>query len=121
MINNNNTRATTEITTKSNTTTTNENNTIDTAQIAITIKQPIQQSAFDKNMTENCLIGDDITKYNNAHVRLYFQNINSAMNDGSWQQWTKAYKQLNEWNVDVVGVAETNVKWNSKNVNIAKN
>jgi hypothetical protein len=55
--------------------------------------------------------GDLLTK-TKAHntLRLYFQNAN-GISKNQWLDWTNASSQINNLQIDITGIAETNVSW----------
>jgi hypothetical protein len=48
------------------------------------------------------------------HIRLYFKNINGIKNYKSWEIWEHACYTLRSYSVDIFGVSETNIKWDTK-------
>jgi exonuclease III len=62
---------------------------------------------------ENHPFGDLIsTPKTEGTIRIYFQNVNSIYKFQSWNTLQEAISSLKEFEVDIFGFAETNVKWN---------
>jgi hypothetical protein len=56
----------------------------------------------------------------NNHVRFYFKNINGIRNYNSWEIWEHACQTLKSYSIDIFGVSETNIKWDTKLRNDAR-
>jgi hypothetical protein len=54
-------------------------------------------------------------------IRLYLKNINGIKSYNTWSNWNTACKELIHMGIDIFGVTETNLKWNTKNVMEARN
>lgn len=53
-------------------------------------------------------------------IRFLFQNINGIRSYNEWSPWTHACHSLQELQVDIFGIAETNIKWNKKHQTTAR-
>jgi hypothetical protein len=65
--------------------------------------------------TENFPFGDLLSSTKPAGaIRLFFQNVNGIRSYNSWAPWANACNSLNDLQVDIFGIAETNLKWNTR-------
>ena len=55
--------------------------------------------------------GDDIKEKNERTLRLYFQNINGLSTAELTEDWMDIYTIMEDHNVDIYGLAETNITW----------
>lgn len=66
--------------------------------------------------------GDDINNPPKSQsTRIYFQNINGARTYEQWNTWQRSIQKLNKFNINICGTAETNLEWNQKSIDIARN
>lgn len=49
-------------------------------------------------------------------LRIYYQNINGAKHSHSWTRWTAGHLALNNWQVDIAALVETNTSWTYTNI-----
>jgi hypothetical protein len=62
---------------------------------------------------ENHQFGDLISTHKlERNVRIYFQNVNSIYKFRSWNTLQEAISSLKQYEVDIIGFADTNVNWN---------
>ncbi len=71
-------------------------------------------SHIDKNMVhkESDHWGDKLIKKSLSHLRLYFQNIHGLKTDDLLTDWNDVRSHMKENEIDVFGMAETNIDWN---------
>jgi hypothetical protein len=72
-----------------------------------------------KSPSLNLPFGNLITtpKHKN-NIRLFFNNINGIYTYSTWTQLQKTIKDINNLSIDIVGFAETNIKWDHRNEGI---
>jgi hypothetical protein len=63
---------------------------------------------------ENTPFGDLITTKQEGSTRIFFQNVNSIYKYQSWRTFEDATKQLKDKSVDIFGLGETNLHWDSR-------
>ena len=67
------------------------------------------------NMSEIPVFGDKLITKNNTSFRIYFENSDglpsSEMSNCTWKYKTKINQIIRHFNIDVVGLAETQVNW----------
>ena len=56
--------------------------------------------------------GDILSPKPNDTMRLYFQNINGVQSATNWNKWRDIVSTMSEHQVDIMGLAETNINWN---------
>jgi hypothetical protein len=62
---------------------------------------------------DNSPFGDFIpTNKPKNTIRLLFKNVNGIHKAKSWTELQNLSQQLENWNIDMFGAAETNIKWN---------
>ena len=76
--------------------------------------------SHDKKYTSNESWGDQLNDKAHHTIRIYFQNINGIIYKKSWDKWKETVDILNEHNIDVAGLVETNINWNPTNCSIAQ-
>jgi hypothetical protein len=54
-------------------------------------------------------------------IRFFFKNVNGILKAGSWHELTNLSKQLDEFDIDIFGAAETNLFWTNLKTHQAKN
>jgi hypothetical protein len=54
-------------------------------------------------------------------VRIYLKNINGIKSYNKWSNWDNACSILKEYNVDIFGITESNINWNTKHRMEARN
>jgi hypothetical protein len=71
---------------------------------------------------ENLPYGDllQTAKQKNT-IRIFFQNVNGIYKFKSWSSLKQATHHLKEMSIDVIGLAETNLHWNTRTTNAARN
>jgi hypothetical protein len=79
------------------------------------ITTPNKQTAnMTQNYRENIEFGDTMKIKEANTIRLYFQNIRGCKKNNSWKDWQYATKYLHDNQVDIIGYAETNLFWDAK-------
>jgi hypothetical protein len=64
---------------------------------------------------ENHPYGNTITSTKNPNnIRIFFKNINGVKPNYSWDKFHTACLEMKESSIDIAGMAETNLKWNSQ-------
>jgi hypothetical protein len=53
-------------------------------------------------------------------IRIFFQNVNSIYKFKSWETLKDTGKALNNLHIDIIGFAETNLKWTFRTINQAR-
>jgi len=71
-------------------------------------------SNIDKNTVhkESDHWGDKLIKKSESHLRLYFQNIHGLKTDDLLTDWNDVLSHMKANEIDVFGMAETNIDWN---------
>jgi hypothetical protein len=77
-------------------------------------QQEIQQNNAGK---DNYPFGDILQKKEKNTIRLFFRNINGIFKANSWTPLHTSCQQLITAEVDIVGFAETNIKWDIRRHN----
>ena len=76
--------------------------------------------SHDKKYTSNESWGDQFNDKAHHTIRIYFQNINGIIYKKSWDKWKEIVDVINEHNIDVAGLVETNINWSPTNCIIAQ-
>ena len=63
----------------------------------------------DKTYISNEPWGDQFNDKSMNTIRVYFQNINGIIYKKSWDKWKEIVDVINEHNIDVAGLVETNI------------
>jgi hypothetical protein len=70
----------------------------------------------------NLPFGNLITETKDKHTfRIFYQNVNSIFKFKSWNTLEQATKEMKINSVDIIGFAETNIKWDVRKTNAVKN
>ena len=64
--------------------------------------------------------GDTMEMKSNRTLRVYFQNINGIPSHDQWAEWNHIVSYLKSKQIDVTGLAETNLKWTKQQTATAK-
>ena len=56
--------------------------------------------------------GDQLLPKSTGTMRILFQNINGVQSATNWNKWRDIVTEMTEQQVDILGLAETNINWN---------
>ena len=79
------------------------------------ISQEQKHSLFYTSATspeQNIAWGDNLPPKPANTRRLYFQNINGLQSTTNWNKWRDIVNEMSVNQVDIMGLAETNINWN---------
>lgn len=85
------------------------------------LPQPDQQS-FLLDPVSNLPFGDDLNSSKPNHtVRILFNNVNGIYKSQNWSSFTNFIKTAKSLSIDIIGLAETNVKWDQRKLKTSRN
>ena len=64
--------------------------------------------------------GDELGEKKERSLRVYFQNVNGIPCHDNWAEWNHIITYLKSKQVDIAGLAETNIKWTKQSTSAAK-
>ena len=79
------------------------------------ISQEQKHSLFYTSATspeQNIAWGDNLPPKPANTIRFYFQNINGVQSTTNWNKWRDIVNEMSVNQVDIMGLAETNINWN---------
>lgn len=79
-----------------------------------------QTEHMTQNYRENIECGDTFHIKEENTTRIYFQTIRGCKKSNSWKDWQYATKYLHDNQVDIIGYAETNLYWDERHQQQAK-
>ena len=56
--------------------------------------------------------GDQLLPKSIGIMRIFFQNINGVQSATNWNKWRDIVLEMSEQQIDILGLAETNINWN---------
>lgn len=86
------------------------------------IESPYDEDLFGtnrENLKANEPWGNRITRKKENTTRVYYQNVNGITQGKDWTRWEAIVHELQRMEVDMFGLAETNVQWNPTTKHIA--
>jgi hypothetical protein len=102
--------STTQLHDSSQETTTNSiyNNINQNPDIITTIQQTINSPKY------NLPFGDLLHSKDNSDIRLFFCNVNGICTANTWNDLHSSCKIIKSSSIDIIGLAETNIKWDTR-------
>eukprot|EP00957_Ditylum_brightwellii_P082169 6248231-Ditylum_brightwellii.AAC.1 len=72
-------------------------------------------------MRENKYHGEILTQIKDEDtLNVYFHNINGGMKRDGWSKYGFAVRKLRKMEVDIIGLAETNIPWTADEIHKAR-